>query len=226
MILNCPSCETRFAVPDRLIGPTGRRVKCAACKNIWHQNLTPSDDEDFSDILAGIETIPEGVKPIPEGSNLPVTTNGLPFSIFGTIAATIIMICLFFGLSVPFKEKIVSLWQPTAAIYETAGFHMPVLGEGLNLERIKVVEAEGTSPEVRLSGYVTNTESIPMPMPDIKMSLIRNNEIIVSENYKTIFPVIPGGQSNRFKTSFNIEGQDFSQALVTFTPSHAAQSSQ
>lgn len=35
MILCCPACETRFRVPDTLIGAGGRKVRCGACAHIW-----------------------------------------------------------------------------------------------------------------------------------------------------------------------------------------------
>lgn len=38
MILTCPSCRTRYAVPDRAIGSDGRRVRCAQCRHSWFQD--------------------------------------------------------------------------------------------------------------------------------------------------------------------------------------------
>ncbi len=36
MILVCPSCESKFKVPDNAIPPEGRKVRCAQCGNAWH----------------------------------------------------------------------------------------------------------------------------------------------------------------------------------------------
>lgn len=37
MLLVCPSCRTRYVVPDTAIGIDGRQVRCANCKHSWFQ---------------------------------------------------------------------------------------------------------------------------------------------------------------------------------------------
>lgn len=38
MIIACPACATRYAVPDSAIGLEGRTVRCAKCKHSWFQD--------------------------------------------------------------------------------------------------------------------------------------------------------------------------------------------
>ncbi|MBB4857548.1 putative Zn finger-like uncharacterized protein [Novosphingobium chloroacetimidivorans] len=38
MIIACPACATRYAVPDSAIGIDGRTVRCAKCRHSWFQD--------------------------------------------------------------------------------------------------------------------------------------------------------------------------------------------
>lgn len=35
MILCCPACQTQFKVDPALLGPDGRKVRCAKCSHVW-----------------------------------------------------------------------------------------------------------------------------------------------------------------------------------------------
>ncbi len=48
MIIACPACNTRYAVPDEAIGIEGRTVRCAKCKHNWFQDgpeLAPREEK-------------------------------------------------------------------------------------------------------------------------------------------------------------------------------------
>ncbi len=75
MLLICPSCRTRYVVPDAAIGLSGRQVRCASCKHSWYQQggeLELTDDES-SAALAERATATSSRAPVEEPAPPPIT---------------------------------------------------------------------------------------------------------------------------------------------------------
>lgn len=64
----CPSCQTRYELPDNAIGPDGRKVSCSNCSHKWRAYPEPRDDEpagapaEESRMPAGVEAAPHPVR--------------------------------------------------------------------------------------------------------------------------------------------------------------------
>lgn len=58
MLITCPTCASSYRINAAKIGPEGRSVRCAACRETWF--LTPSDGEsdasEKTEVLAAGET--------------------------------------------------------------------------------------------------------------------------------------------------------------------------
>ena len=69
MLLVCPSCRTRYVVPDNAIGGAGRQVRCASCRHSWFQDgpksLAPPPLEP---VAAPVQPTPE---PVPQATAVP-----------------------------------------------------------------------------------------------------------------------------------------------------------
>ena len=46
VIIACPACATRYAVPDSAIGVDGRTVRCAKCRHSWFQDGPPLEPRE------------------------------------------------------------------------------------------------------------------------------------------------------------------------------------
>jgi predicted Zn finger-like uncharacterized protein len=68
MLLVCPSCRTRYVVPDTAIGIDGRTVRCANCKHSWFQSGAVAATEPAPLIVAP-PVAPQPVVSPPETSS-------------------------------------------------------------------------------------------------------------------------------------------------------------
>lgn len=70
MILACPSCHTRYVVPDTAIGAAGRTVRCANCRHSWFQE--PGPGAMVSEPAVSVAPPPAAVAAAPPAAAAPV----------------------------------------------------------------------------------------------------------------------------------------------------------
>jgi len=45
MIIECPNCNKKFNLDEKLIPKNGRSLKCSSCKHIWYYKFTTNTDQ-------------------------------------------------------------------------------------------------------------------------------------------------------------------------------------
>ena len=188
MILTCPQCSARFQLAAELLAPSGKTVRCSACHEAWFEKPELRElAEDLEENRAPIEDIPDGVKPIPDGSNVPALTEepkaGRIKSRFGGliggfVASLLFFVVIFSGLLV-MKSSVISVWPESYVFYKTLGVMDHVPGQGLIFDRLSAKQEGGLYV---IEGHVINLTSGARIVPLIEASLIGKNGT-VSESW-------------------------------------------
>jgi predicted Zn finger-like uncharacterized protein len=171
MILTCENCQTRYLVPGDAIGAEGREVRCAACHHQWFQ-----EPQDFHQYVEEVEPIPEAVRPVPEGSALPVIRMpGTPEAGRGAgyLAAALVFLLIFTGL-VAERGRLIHAWLPSVRFYQALHIAPALPGQGLSLDKITAAvtpDAQGVNT-LNLKGHIINTTNRDVKVPPLHASII------------------------------------------------------
>ena len=56
MIIECPNCNKKFNLDEKLIPQSGRTLKCSSCGHTWHHKVSLNIDNNNNKILEGTKT--------------------------------------------------------------------------------------------------------------------------------------------------------------------------
>ena len=56
MIIECPNCNKKFNLDEKLIPQNGRTLKCSSCSHIWHHKVILNIDNNNNKILEDTKT--------------------------------------------------------------------------------------------------------------------------------------------------------------------------
>jgi predicted Zn finger-like uncharacterized protein len=162
MLIVCPSCASEYTIGAERIGPTGRVVRCASCREAWF--IGPEEVAEQADANAKASGEPQK----------PATTarsrNGRPTGgNRGTLALSI-GLALAMALGVIFRTTVVRIVPESAAVFAMIG--LPVNLVGLQLVGVRSdVGREGDAQVLVVSGEIGNETSQPVRVPPIALTI-------------------------------------------------------
>lgn len=188
MIITCEQCNARYLLASLLLGVSGRKVRCGVCSHEWYQepvdepySRQSADEASFSDMVghADSEPIPESVRPIPEGSNVPAMrgddrASGKKSGALGGVLTALLLFGVLTASVFAMRTPLVQSWPPLALVFDMAGLPVAVPGEGLIFDQMsaRAVTDENGKTALTLSGNIINLKARETTLPRIKARLI------------------------------------------------------
>ena len=230
MNLECSNCSTRFIVKDALLLPHGRKVKCAKCQHIWFQDPPKLEESEeapkvIQNTIPDFDEIPESVKPLAEGANLPTIKEDRDFSLLYCVYLVGYTCLALFIVSIIFRQELTNQWEPISYLYETLGLPVHVLGEEIAIEDLKITEKKfpNNRSVISFDTFLKNKFDKETWVPTLNINLYEtadiNTDPVKTLYYEPVFYKLLPGQSTRVKDGFVIDDLDtVKKAVVTFSP--------
>lgn len=176
MILTCPQCATRYLLPAHTLAPEGRRVKCSSCAEVWFQ--LPDESEIETVRHEKFEDIPQGVRPIPDGSNLPTLAPeeeegpvDKRSRFLGFAAAAAVCVAIFAAL-LAFQPQVTVKYPFSKTFYKMLGYEFAAPGANLTFDALVAEAAPDSAGEkISITGKIVNATQVDEQVPMIEAQM-------------------------------------------------------
>jgi len=168
MILNCPSCSTRYLTDPVSFQPNGRMVRCANCGHSWFQK--PPDDMPktvaSSPASASLSSTPiDPITPYSRSSRRRLA--GSTLALWGLLAIAVFALGWVFY---QYKAEIVRGWPQTASLYNLVGINVNATGMDFRDVSFAMEDQDGLTVLV-VRGEVINITDQELPIPRVRIIL-------------------------------------------------------
>ena len=237
MIITCPTCATRYNVPDGAVNEDGRVVRCRSCSFEWRAvpDDAPSPADEEGQIPSGevVETADPGansddqIEPAAPKIDIESAAERRRHDRTGArsadkyrvlkptlaiAASLLITIGSLYGL----RNSIVSILPVSASVYKLAGITINLVG--FDFENVQVVrEFDGGMPILTVSGEVINITGDIMAAPRVRFGL-RNTakQEIYHWTVAVSDEALPPGARARFSTKLAAPPKEAREVLLRF----------
>ena len=195
MILACPSCDSRFSVPDEALLPVGRTVRCSSCSHQWFAQIEEPEpvnpESEIEQVFAEPEAAPDiAVEPV-DVEDTPAPIEEVPSAEalvasrvasrrqaqrssgawmgWTALASTVVVIL---ASAILLADTISEVWPPAKRLY--AMINLPIAGPaaGLDIQNIRAhFEDTAAGPQLVIEGDIVNLSTSVKAVPKVRVSL-------------------------------------------------------
>jgi predicted Zn finger-like uncharacterized protein len=223
MLIVCPSCASSYSLTAEQLGPEGRTVRCAQCRNTWFAATTGAlpEEAEWSETVIEPEAAP--VQP-PRPKRVRKRTRWGRLPALPAVTAAPLAALAFVALVLWQRAPIVRALPQTAPLFSAIG--MPVNLRGFALTQItsRLVTEEG-QPVLVVSGDITAVGKGNSDVPPLSFTLRAvDGRVMYGWTAPAPRPKLDSGESVPFRTrlaSPPAEGHDVVVRFAEAEPSVA-----
>ncbi|HXM00464.1 MAG TPA: DUF3426 domain-containing protein [Rhizomicrobium sp.] len=212
MILICPQCATRYEADGANFLPAGRKVRCAKCSHVWHQDPPP---EAVAALAPPLEPEPRAAAFVapPVAAPAPVAiaaampgrvqaaapSRGMARLGLGLGWVALVAVILVIGWSaLTWREQVATAWPRTASFYASLGLSVNPVGIGF-ADVSHAEQTEDGQPVLAIRGKLVNLSSRAMAVPQIEVTLTdAAKRPVLSRSFAPAIATLQPGQITTF----------------------------